>query len=91
MFASLALVDDAGQPVIAVVSYGPNYIAEFRHSGTYIDAILKGSKPGDLPVEGPTVFDLAVNLKTAKAIGLAIPASVLAQATMVVEEDGSVH
>ena len=78
--------DPTETPFLAVVAYGPNR-AELYHqaAGAYVDAILKGTKPADLPVQQPKRFDLTVNLKTAKAIGLTIPTSILAQATIVVE------
>jgi putative tryptophan/tyrosine transport system substrate-binding protein len=65
--------------------YGPNRLALFRRSATYVDRILKGAKPGDLPVEQPTTFDFIINKKTADALGLTIPQSVLQQATEIIQ------
>ncbi len=69
----------------AVVSYGVDWDDQFRRVARYVDRILKGTKPSDLPVQNPTRFKLVVNLKTAKAIGLAVPPSILARADEVIE------
>jgi putative ABC transport system substrate-binding protein len=69
----------------ALMSYGPNYSDLFRRSADYVDKILRGAKPGDIPVEQPTKFDLAVNLKSAKALGLTIPPKLLFTADEVIE------
>jgi len=67
------------------MSYGPNNADLFRRAGDYVDKILRGAKPGDIPVEQPTKFDLVVNLTTAKALGLQIPNKLLALADEVIE------
>jgi len=69
----------------SLLSLGPDLVDSYRRSAAHVDKILKGAKPGDLPMEQPTKFDLIVNLKTARALGLTIPESVLLQATQVIQ------
>jgi putative ABC transport system substrate-binding protein len=69
----------------ATLSYGPSPQENYRRAAAYVDKILRGAKPGDIPVEQPTKFELVVNLKAAKALGLTIPQSLLLRADQIIE------
>jgi len=74
------LIRDGG-----LLSYGPDFADLFRRAASYVDRILRGAKPAELPVQLPTKFEMAVNVKTAKALGLAVPQSILLRADEVIE------
>jgi putative ABC transport system substrate-binding protein len=80
MYEEVRFVEDGG-----LMSYGPSVSDLFRRSAVYVDKIIKGAKPADLPVEQPTKFELAINLAAAKALGLSVPDSILVQAEKVIE------
>jgi putative ABC transport system substrate-binding protein len=80
MWGERQFVDAGG-----LMSYAVNFYDQVRRAATYVDRILKEAKPGDLPVEQPTTFELVINLKTAKALGLTIPQSLLQRADQIIQ------
>jgi putative ABC transport system substrate-binding protein len=80
LYSDHAFVTEGG-----LIAYGPDRVDQFRRAADYVDRILKGEKPADLPVQSPTKYDLVINLKTAKTIGLDVPATLIARADEVIE------
>ena len=73
-------VDDGG-----LISYGPDFVDQYRQAAGYVDRVLKGEKPAEMPVQAPTKYEIVINLKTTKSLGLNVPSAVLARADEVIE------
>ena len=87
MTAKVPAIYNAREQVAAggLIAYGPNFADLYRRAASFVDRILRGTKPGDIPVEQPAKFDLVINLNTAKALGITIPPSLLTRADEVIE------
>ena len=81
----LTMTKDSSPPVVGLMSYGIDFAAHYRQAAPYVDRVLRGAKPNDLPVQTPTKFETAPNLKTAKDLGLAVPSGLLVAADEVIE------